>query len=366
LTVWMGRTDCAIRHERAAPMRLICNICAQALLAATLASAHADTDGQQLAHDAGRPLLGMPAPRLVLKTIDGETIDLGQLYGRQAVYLKFWATWCVPCREQMPHFEHAYETAGPDLAVVAVNIGFNDTLEDIHDYQRKFHITMPIVIDDGRLASAFRLRVTPQHVVIGRDGRILYVGHLADAQLDAAVQAARSGVASTAATATAAAPEDIQIVRLGIGDSLPHESLRTVKGTPFALNDPHDPGPLVLLFLSPWCEAYLATTRPAVAADCRRMRQQVATLKHDPGVRVRWLGIASGLWATAADLKDYQRKFHMNISLTLDESGRAFRTFDVTQVPTALVVDARGRILCKVVGDQFSASGALRAAVSNL
>ena len=64
----------------------------------------AATSGQQLAESAGRSLIGKPAPRFVVTTIDGETIDLGRLYGKQAVYLKFWATWCVPCREQMPHF----------------------------------------------------------------------------------------------------------------------------------------------------------------------------------------------------------------------------------------------------------------------
>ena len=96
------------------------------------------------------------------------------------------------------------------------------------------------------------------------------------------------------------------------------------------------------------------------------MRLQVADLKQDPGVRVRWLGVASGLWATAEDLKAYQREFHTGIPLTLDESGRDFRTFEVTQVPTAIVVDAHGRILRKIVGDQFSVSSALRAAVSNL
>jgi thiol-disulfide isomerase/thioredoxin len=85
------------------------------------AEAKAATSGQQLAESAGRSLIGKPAPRFVVTTIDGETIDLGRLYGKQAVYLKFWATWCVPCREQMPHFERTYETAGTDLAVIAVN-----------------------------------------------------------------------------------------------------------------------------------------------------------------------------------------------------------------------------------------------------
>src|SRR5580693_6085021 len=186
-------------------MRLICNICALALLAATLGSARADTNGQQLAQDAGRPLLGMPAPRLVLKTLDGATIDLGQLYGRQAVYLKFWATWCVPCREQMPHFQHAFETAGPDMEVIAVNTGFNDSLDAVRTYRGRLGITMPIVIDDGSLAAAFGLRVTPQHIVIGRDGRILYVGHLADARLDAALTAARAEPATAVSGAAQAA-----------------------------------------------------------------------------------------------------------------------------------------------------------------
>ena len=151
----------------------------------------AETTGQERAEAAGKGLVGSPAPRAVVKTIDGDTIDLGALYGKKAVYLKFWATWCVPCRQQMPHFEHTYETAGPDLAVIAIDVGFNESLEEIQRYRRALGITMPIILDDGQLGGAFNLRVTPQHIVIGRDGRIQYVGHLADARLDAALVAAR-------------------------------------------------------------------------------------------------------------------------------------------------------------------------------
>ena len=56
------------------------------------ASGHAEMSGQQRAEAAGHDLIGSPAPRMVLKTIDGDTIDLGRLYGKKAVYLKFWAT----------------------------------------------------------------------------------------------------------------------------------------------------------------------------------------------------------------------------------------------------------------------------------
>src|SRR3954467_714487 len=156
-------------------------------------SAFAQGSGEQRAEAEGQSLIGSPAPRLVLKTIDGQNLDLGKLYGKKAVYLKFWATWCVPCREQMPHFEKAYESRGSDLEVIAVNAGFNDSLGDGGEYRKRRGIRMPIVIGDGTLGTALNLRVTPQHVVIGRDGRIVYVGHLANEQLEAALAAARGG-----------------------------------------------------------------------------------------------------------------------------------------------------------------------------
>src|SRR5271165_3663951 len=182
------------------------------------ADARAAGSGQQLAENAGRSLLGKPAPRLVLTTIDGDPIDLGRLYGKQAVYLKFWATWCVPCREQMPHFEHTYETAGPDLAVIAVNAGFDDSVEEIQKYRRALGITMPIVLDDGQLGAAFNLRVTPQHIVIGRDGRIQYVGHLADERLDAALLAARQVGPAAPASTPASGQTAADVVAIAVGD----------------------------------------------------------------------------------------------------------------------------------------------------
>jgi peroxiredoxin len=325
------------------------------------AGAQADTSGQQLAEGAGRALLGTPAPRLEVKTIDGRTIDLGQLYGKQAVYLKFWATWCVPCRQQMPHFEHVYESAGPDLAVIAVNVGFNDAVDDIRAYREKLGITMPIVLDDGRLGAAFHLRVTPQHIVIGRDGRIEYVGHLADASLDAALSAARTEPAADASDAGAASKNPAAIVRYAVGDALPELTPLTIEGTPFDFRERGAAHQTVLVFLSPWCESYLATTRPEVSTNCRRMREQVAALAGDHDTR--WLGIASGLWATAEDLREYRTQYAVGIPLALDESGALFRAFTVNQLPAALIVDRHGRIVRRVEGAELETPTALRAAI---
>jgi peroxiredoxin len=297
--------------------------------------------GEQHAQAAARGLLGTPAPRLVLKTIDGQTIDLASYYGKKAVYLKFWATWCVPCREQMPHLKHVYEQAGSDMEVIAVDVGFDDTIEDVRRYRKEMGLKMPIVFDDGSIGEAFHLRVTPQHVVIGRDGRILYVGHEANEKLNAALLAARTSMPSNVATAVAASDS-------GAADKqLPDVTVPTLSGATFRLNAANSQ-PTVLVFMSPWCETYLAKSRPAVAASCRAVREQVTPLSRDE--HVRWLGIASGLWADQDGLRAYQQEHHLTMPLALDESGALFRRFRVMHVPTLLVFDAHGRLVRRIEG----------------
>jgi len=319
---------------------------------------HAQVTGQQRAEAAGHSLVGSPAPRKVLKTIDGQTIDLGSLYGKKAVYLKFWATWCVPCREQMPHFERTYESAGSDLQVIAVNAGFNDSIDDVRAYRKQLGIKMPIVIDDGTLGTAFNLRVTPQHVVIGRDGRIQYVGHLASEQLDAAIQVARSSPATGVAGGSnggggrgvdSGRPGDGKVSRYGVGDRAPPFSAKTLDGSLLDFQQPAKQQPAVLVFMTPWCESYLETSRAQVSKRCRDVRVGVEELaKQRP--QVRWLGIASGIWASREDLSKYKTQFDVTIPLTLDESGALFQTFQVRSVPTVIVINSQGKIERRIEG----------------
>ena len=303
----------------------------------------ADTSGQQLAERAGQSLIGSPAPPLVLTTIDGQRIDLSKLYGHKAVYLKFWATWCVPCRQQMPHFEHTFENSGSDLAVIAVNAGFNDSIDDVKAYRESVGLKMPIVIDDGRLADALHLRVTPQHIVIGRDGRIVYIGHLVDERLETALQTARAEPVENVAAASDAS---VHTAALGIGARVPNLSLTAIDGTILSLQDPASQRSTVILFMSPWCESYLAQTRPQRATACKRAREQSEQLVVHSGAR--WIGIASGLWATTEDLAEYRTQLGVTIPLALDESGALFRRFGVKDVPVFIVVNARGEITGRI------------------
>jgi len=321
----------------------------------SIATAHA-TSGQDYARQTGAQLVGRVVPPLKLTTIDDKTLDLAALRGRKAVYLKFWATWCVPCREQMPHFEKIQRGAGDDLQVVAINIGFDDTQAQIANYRREHGLTMPIVRDDdGRLGELFGLRVTPQHVVIGKDGRIRYVGHLADAALEAAlIQARRETVSLPKSTAVITPPQP-GITPLGMGAVVPALKVKTLEGHEIPLADPAGKRISVLAFLSPWCEGYLAKSRPQSSRQCRVLREQLVVLGRDR--RVRWLGIASGLWASEQDLRDYRNEHRIPVPLTLDRDGALFRRFAIRRVPGVIVVDAQGRIVRQIGMDELEGVG---------
>jgi len=197
-------------------MTLIHFITAVATALFACATCGAADDGATRAAHAGQPLIGQPAPAAILRTLDGGTIDLATRYGRKPVYLKFWATWCAPCLQQMPGFERIHRQYGKRIDVIAVNAGFSDTEADVRAYRTRHGLTMPIALDDGTLGRRLNLRVTPQHVLIGADGRIAYVGHLDDAALHAALDK----VAAAPAQPVALAPQAQAARVFRVGDKV--------------------------------------------------------------------------------------------------------------------------------------------------
>ena len=82
------------------------------------------------------PQMDEPAPPLVLSTLDGSTFDLGKLRGK-VVMVNYWATWCAPCRKEMPKldaFYKRYQSRG--LEIVGISIDFDRDLEKVHKIAR--------------------------------------------------------------------------------------------------------------------------------------------------------------------------------------------------------------------------------------
>ncbi|NRF70295.1 TlpA family protein disulfide reductase [Aquincola sp. S2] len=112
-------------------------------------------------------------PPLALPALDGPAWDLAAAKG-QVVVLNFWASWCEPCRSEMPSLELLAERhQAHKLAVIAVN--FKETEATIRRYVAQSALTLPIVRDaDGAAARAFGVRVFPSTIVVGRDGRPVF------------------------------------------------------------------------------------------------------------------------------------------------------------------------------------------------
>lgn len=319
------------------------------------ADAAQDQDGEDRAVAAGSLLIGQPAPAFTLKTIDGAEIDLARLVGKKPVYLKFWATWCVPCRAQMPGFAEVHAKMSDRLEVIAVNTGFSDDEAAVRAYREELGLRMPIVIDDGRLAAAFNLRVTPQHVLIGRDGRIAHIGHLDDRRLAEALRAVLAEDGRVIATSPPAV--QASTAPLAPGDVVPDLTLTATDGTTVSLGGPGKP--TALMFFAPWCESYLAESRPATARACRRVREAVEPLAARGDVR--WLGVSGNLWASDKDLTEYMTTTGTKIPLALDASGRVFSVFGVREIPAVAVIDASGRLVRMLGPDEQDIAGALAA-----
>lgn len=87
--------------------------------------------------------IGAKAPNFSLKTLDGKQVELSDYEGKK-VMLNFWATWCPPCKKEMPDMEKYTQQAGDDVVVLAVNI---DPENDVQAFVEDNGITFTIPLD---------------------------------------------------------------------------------------------------------------------------------------------------------------------------------------------------------------------------
>jgi peroxiredoxin len=290
--------------------------------------------------------VGQPAPALTLKSIDGKLIDLSDFYGTRPVYLKLWATYCIPCRVQMPGLRKIFASHGNEMEVIAVNAGVGDDIRKVMKFVQANDLKMPVAIDDGLLGEWIGMKATPVHLVIGRDGHILFAGHQDGPQLDAAIEQALASKVAPGGVAVAKLPD---VVTLKAGDPIPSIELQSSDGKSITL--PHGPGsrPRAIYFSATWCESYMRSTQPDEAAKCQRGREQVDKLAADTSVE--WLGVMSHLWATPKELADYESEMKPRVSLAVDSTGAAFRAFGVKRFPAVALIDTDGRFIKLVQED---------------
>lgn len=133
------------------------------------------------------PQEGFLAPDFSLETLDGTTIALSDLRG-QPVLVNLWASWCGPCRLEMPAMERIYgEYKSKGFEILAVNTSYQDNLVDVEAFVNEHNLTFPILLDKDRSAAQqYQLLALPSSFFIDRDGiiqEVVFGGPMAEALL---------------------------------------------------------------------------------------------------------------------------------------------------------------------------------------
>ncbi|HFC12053.1 MAG TPA: TlpA family protein disulfide reductase [Anaerolineae bacterium] len=114
--------------------------------------------------------VGYTAPNFVLTTIKGDEMRLSDLRGKPVI-LNFWATWCGPCRAEMPAFARLATDLPNDISVIGVNQG--ESAEIIRDFADELAVTYPLLVDlDQSVNRQYGVRGLPTTLFIDADGII--------------------------------------------------------------------------------------------------------------------------------------------------------------------------------------------------
>ena len=177
--------------------RTLCSLALWIVLAIRPAVSQAQTkiDVKPNAEIGAKP--GQQPPDFTLKTVAGTTVTLSELRGRPVV-INFWASWCPPCRTEMPLLVAAYQAhRDVGLEVLAVNMTDQDSKKDMRKFVAEFAMPFSVPLDEkGMVRKLYGLIAYPTSVFVGSDGivRVAHSGPIDGRTLDrnlAAVLAAQ-------------------------------------------------------------------------------------------------------------------------------------------------------------------------------
>jgi cytochrome c biogenesis protein CcmG/thiol:disulfide interchange protein DsbE len=131
-----------------------------------------DTLESPMRRTAAKDMIGKPAPELTATTVDGASMTLSSMRGHP-VLLDFWATWCVPCREQLPGMAKLYRET-KDQGLVLLGIDDDETPEKALAWLKENHYPWPSLFDGKTRVAREKFKVSgiPTVVLIDRQGQI--------------------------------------------------------------------------------------------------------------------------------------------------------------------------------------------------
>jgi cytochrome c biogenesis protein CcmG/thiol:disulfide interchange protein DsbE len=196
------------------------------------------------------PQPGAIAPDFALTTLDGQTVRVSDLRGRP-VLVNFWATWCPPCRAELPALQSAYERYGDQVTFWGVDV--KESRDRVADFVPEFGLTLPILLDgDGSVSDhLYSVRGIPTTLFLSPDGVVnaRHVGPLTEADIDRYLaplldegSSQYAGLAGREDDLSLAEPDEVP------GKPAPGFTLDSAQGVPVALSDYQGESNVVLVF----------------------------------------------------------------------------------------------------------------------
>jgi len=247
------------------------------------------------------------------QVFEGKPINLKEAIGHKPIYLKFWATWCLDCRRELPSLQKTYEKYQDKIAIYAVNLNINETEEYIRQLKQKHNLTIPIVMDNnGSIASNFQFYGTPFHVLINAQGEVVYTTYKDDAALQQQLEQL---------TQTAGKPQ-----KLKMPSSEKQTKIKSEKG-------------ISLLYLSAtWCDWYMKDIHPEMSKNCIRATELMNQIyAQNTGLVLK--AYVTHLWTEEKDLQEYLKKSAINYQVLIDANNRVAHQYQITQYPTLVVLE---------------------------
>lgn len=130
------------------------------------------------------PEIGAQAPDFALRDLEGNEVRLSDYRGK-TVLLTFWATWCGPCRLEMPTFEDRYQELKDDGFTV-LGLNYDEPVEDVSAFRDELGLSFPLLLDPGgSVQRLYRIRGYPSSIFVDDQGvvRIVHIGLITEGQL---------------------------------------------------------------------------------------------------------------------------------------------------------------------------------------
>ena len=116
------------------------------------------------------------APDFTLQTRTGESVSLADLSG-QVVMVNFWATWCGPCREEMPHLEALYQRYS-DLGFTLLGVNVEENASGVDQFLDETPVTFPVLLDPtNEVSELYDVIAMPSTVLVDRSGNLRFIHH---------------------------------------------------------------------------------------------------------------------------------------------------------------------------------------------